>query len=135
MILVDTNVLLDVVLNDPNWAEWSQRQLDAAALVDELAINDVVYAELSVGYQDIHALERMMAQAQLVLWPISRNALFAAGKAYRRYRVAGGTKTGVLPDFFLGAQAFVEDAELITRDARRYRTYFPEVRLIAPDQA
>jgi predicted nucleic acid-binding protein len=134
MILADTNVLVDVVENDPHWADWSQRQLEAAAASDELAINAVVYAELSVGYRRIHDLNAMLAAAGIVLMQIPRPALFLAGKAFRRYRRAGGTKTGVLADFFIGAHAVIEDAALITRDAARYRTYFPGIALIAPNR-
>jgi hypothetical protein len=133
MILADTNVLIDVVENDPNWADWSQRQLEAAAASDDLAINAVVYAELSVGYRSIHDLDAMLAAAGIVLMQIPRPALFLAGKAFRRYRRAGGTKTGVLPDFLIGAHAVVEDAALITRDAARYQRYFRGIALIAPN--
>ena len=125
MILADTNVLVDVIENDPNWADWSQRQLEAAAASDELAINAVVYAELSVGYRRIHDLDAMLAAAGIILMQISRPALFLAGKAFQRYRRAGGTRTGVLPDFFIGAHAVISDATLITRDPRHYRRYSP----------
>jgi hypothetical protein len=133
LILVDTNVVLDLVTDDPRWAGWSQRQLALAATQDELAINDAIYAELSIHYDSIDELEAMIRDARLVSAVIPRPALFLAGKAFRRYRAAGGTKTGVLPDFFIGAHAVVEDAALITRDAARYRTYFPGIALIAPN--
>lgn len=133
MIFADTNVLVDVVKNDPDWADWSQRQLEAAAASDELAINAVVYAELSVGYRRLRDLDAMLAAAGIVLMQIPRPALFLAGKAFQRYRRAGGTKTGVLADFFIGAHAVIEDAALITRDATRYRTYFPGIMLIVPN--
>jgi predicted nucleic acid-binding protein len=132
LIFVDTNVLLDVVTDDPKWAQWSQHQLDAAALRDRLAISDVVYAELSINYPRIELLDAMIAAAHLVIASAPRAALFLAGKAYQRYRSAGGTRTGILPDFFIGAQASLAGAPLITRDARRYRTYFPRLTLIAP---
>ena len=132
MILVDTNVLLDLVTDDPLWAEWSQRQLDFAAAQDEIAINDVVYAELSIGYARIEELDEMIDTAGLVSAQIPRAALFLAGKAIERYRAAGGVKIGVLPDFFLGAHAVISDCVLITRDAARYKTYFPGIMLIAP---
>lgn len=132
MIFVDTNVLIDVIKNDPVWGDWSQQQLDAAAALDEVAINDVVYAELAVGYESPDNLDSMIARSGLILVPIPRVALFMAGKAYQRYRAAGGARTGVLPDFFIGAQAFAARAELLTRDPRRYRTYFPGISLIAP---
>lgn len=133
MILVDTNVLLDVVGRDPVWAEWSRRQLNLAAAIDDMAINDIVYAELSVGYRAVEELDGMLVEAGIALSPIPRPALFLAGKAFRRYREAGGSRTGVLPDFFIGAHAAVSESALITRDARRYRSYFPEITLIAPD--
>jgi predicted nucleic acid-binding protein len=133
VILVDTNVILDLVMGDPVRSEWSQRELDSAAARDQIAINDVVYAELSVGYQAIEQLDAMLAGTGLVSAPIPRAALFLAGKIFQRYRRAGGTRTGVLADFFLGAHAAVEDAPLITRDTARYRTYFPDIALITPD--
>jgi predicted nucleic acid-binding protein len=133
LILVDTNVLLDLVTNDPRWAGWSQEQLDFAAARDEVAINDIVYAELSIGYSRIEELDDLIRGTRLISAPIPRAALFLAGKAFRRYRSAGGTKTGVLPDFFLGAHAVVSQSALITRDTGRYRTYFPAITLIAPD--
>ena len=133
MILVDTNVLVDLVTDDPLWGEWSQRQLDRAAAQDELAINDIVYAELSVGYSRIEELDAMIREVGLVTAAIPRVALFLAGKAFQRYRSAGGRRTGVLPDFFLGAHAVISDCVLITRDAARYRTYFPGIVLIAPN--
>jgi predicted nucleic acid-binding protein len=124
LILIDTNVLVDLVTDDPLWAEWSQHQLDIAAIQDELAINDVVYAELSVRYARIEELDAMIRGARLVNATMPHPALFLAGKAFQRYRSAGGTRTRVLPDFFLGAHAVVSDCVLITRDAARYRTYF-----------
>jgi hypothetical protein len=133
LILVDTNVLLDLVTGDPRWAGWSQEQLDFAAARDEVAINDVVYAELSIGYARIEDLDEMIRGTRLVSAPIPAPALFLAGKAFRRYRSAGGARTGVLPDFFLGAHAVISQSALITRDAARYRTYFPGITLIAPN--
>ncbi len=132
MILVDTNVLLDLATNDATWAAWSQAQLEAAALRDDLAINAVVYAELSIGFRRIEEVDAMIETTGLRLEPIPRPALFLAGKAFRQYRQAGGTKTGVLPDFFIGAHAAVARSPLLTRDAQRYRTYFPTVEVVAP---
>ncbi len=132
MTLVDTNVLLDLVTNDTEWADWSQRQLDAAAVRGPLQINDVVYAELSVGFQRIEELDAVLAAAQIEMAPIPREALFLAGKVFQRYRAGGGSRTGVLPDFFIGAHAAVADLPLLTRDVRRYRTYFPTLSLVAP---
>ena len=133
MILLDTNVLLDVVTGDPVWSDWSRQQLNAGAATDQIAINDIVYAELSVGYRNMDELDEMIATAGIAMAPMPRAALFLAGKAFRRYRTAGGVKTGVLPDFFVGAHAVVADCTLITRDARRYRAYFPGITLIAPN--
>jgi len=132
MIFVDTNILIDVTEDDAIWGDWSRQQLVAAAGLGEVAINDVVYAELAIGYQKIENLDAMIARLGIVVTSIPRIALFLAGKAYHRYRASGGIRTGVLPDFFLGAQALVAGAELITRDSRRYRTYFPGLALIAP---
>jgi predicted nucleic acid-binding protein len=133
VILVDTNVLLDLVTGDPRWGQWSRQQLDVAAARDEIAINDIIYAELSVGYSRIEELDAMICNAGLVSAAIPRPARFLAGKAFQLYRAGGGIKTGVLPDFFIGAHAVISDSALITRDAARYRTYFPGIALIAPN--
>ncbi len=132
MVLIDTNVLLDIVTNHPQWADWSQRQLEAAALKDQLAINAVVYAELSIGFRRIEEVEAVLRKTQIVIEEIPREALFLAGKAFQRYKARGGTRTGVLPDFFIGAHATVLGIALLTRDARRYRDYFPKLELLAP---
>jgi predicted nucleic acid-binding protein len=132
MILVDTNVLLDVVTRDPAWADWSKRQLEAAALRDQLAINQVVYSELSAGFTAIEQVEEVLGLVGIAIAQMSRPALFMAGRVFQEYRRRGGGRTGVLPDFFIGAQAAVLRAQLITRDAGRYRSYFPTVELIAP---
>lgn len=133
MILVDTDVLLDVLQNDPNWAEWSQGQLESASLVERLAINPVIYSELSIAFHRIEELEAILADSALRFESIPREALFLAGKAFLAYQRAQGNKTGVLPDFYIGAHAAVMKWPLLTRDANRYRSYFPTVQLIAPD--
>jgi predicted nucleic acid-binding protein len=130
--LVDTNVLLDVVTNDATWADWSIRQLDAAALKGPLAINDVVYAELSVRFASIETLDVVLHDAGIAMETMPRPALFLAGKVFLRYREAGGRRTGALPDFFIGAHAAVTGFALLTRDEQRYRSYFPTVDLITP---
>jgi len=132
MTLVDTNVLLDLATNDVTCANWSIRQLDAAALKGPLAINDVVYAELSVRFTEIEALESTLDDASVVMERIPRPALFLAGKAFQRYRAWGGRRSGVLPDFFIGAHAAVMQIPLLTRDAQRYRSYFPTIDLVTP---
>ncbi|MEP6565458.1 MAG: type II toxin-antitoxin system VapC family toxin [Mesorhizobium sp.] len=133
MTLVDTNVLLDLVTDDPNWADWSVAQLEAASLDGPLLINDVVYAEVAVRYARIEDLEAFLDAAGLEMAPMPRAALFLAGKAFTQYRQSGGSRTGVLPDFFIGAHAAVSRFPLLTRDVGRYRTYFPSLRLITPD--
>jgi predicted nucleic acid-binding protein len=130
--LIDTNVLLDLVTDDPDWADWSLAGLEQAALAGPLLINDVVYAETSVRYERIEDLDAMLAQATIEIARTPRSALFLAGKAFRRYRASGGRRTGVLPDFLIGAHSAVEGWPLLTRDAARYRRYFPKVMLIAP---
>jgi predicted nucleic acid-binding protein len=131
--LVDTNVLLDLVTDDPKWADWSLSQLEAASLDGPLLINDAVYAELAVRYERIEHLEAFVDRAGLEMTSMPRAALFLAGKVFTQYRKAGGSRTGVLPDFFIGAHAAVAGLRLLTRDAGRYRTYFPSLQLIAPD--
>jgi len=131
--LVDTNVLLDLVTDDPVWADWSLSQLGSASLDGPLLINDVVYAELAVRYARIEQLEVFINEAGLEMTSMPRAALFLAGKAFIQYRKAGGSRTGVLPDFFIGAHAAVAQVPLLTRDDRRYRTYFPSLTLISPD--
>jgi predicted nucleic acid-binding protein len=133
MILVDSNVLLDVVTDGPVWANWSQSQLEQAAIAGPLVINDVIYAEISTRYSSVGAVDSMLLDMGIDMTTMPRSALFLAGKAYIRYRAAGGLRTGVLADFFIGAHAAVEQLPLLTRDARRYRSYFPAVKLIAPE--
>lgn len=129
---VDTNVLLDLATNDATWADWSERQLDAASLRGPMLINDVVYAELSVRFATIEALDVFVEAAGLEHAPIPHAALFLAAKAFQAYRGSGGVRTGVLPDFFIGAHAAVDALPLLTRDVQRYRSYFPKLTLIAP---
>lgn len=134
MILVDTNVILDLVENDPVWADWSQQQLEAASLQATLCINSVIYAELSIAFDDIEDLENVLKQGEFRMEPIPREALYLAGKAFVKYRKQKGAKTAVLPDFFIGAHAAVAEMPLLTRDTRRYASYFPTVQLIAPQR-
>jgi predicted nucleic acid-binding protein len=132
VIVVDTSVLLDVVLNDPVWGIRSRQALDDAMAMGELVINDIVYAELSTRYPTIEAFETVLASVPLKHRPIPKPALFLAAKAFRLYRQRGGTKTGVLPDFFIGAHAATTDAGLLTRDPSQVRSYFPGVVLVTP---
>jgi predicted nucleic acid-binding protein len=133
LTLVDTNVLLDVFTEDPKWLAWSLARLEEAAVQGPLLINDVIYAETSTRYPTIEDFEAALAGAGITVARISRTALFLAGKAFVQYRGAGGIRTGVLADFFIGAHAAVERLPLLTRDARRYRHYFPTVALTSPD--
>ena len=132
LVLVDTNVLLDLVTDDPQWYEWSVGHLEEPALAGPVLINDIVYAEISIRYERIEDIDAMLAEAQIEVAPTPRAALFLAGKAFQRYRRARGKRTGVLPDFFIGAHAAVNGWHLLTRDVSRYRRYFPTVALIAP---
>jgi predicted nucleic acid-binding protein len=132
MILVDTNVLLDIAGKDLLWAGWSIAALEAASLEGPLLINSVIYAELSVRYPTIEALEDFVDKAGLVVADIPRSALFLAGKAFGRYRRIGGVRTGVLSDFFIGAHAAVMNIPILTRDFWNYRSYFPEIMLRTP---
>ncbi|MGQ3356210.1 MAG: type II toxin-antitoxin system VapC family toxin [Phreatobacter sp.] len=132
MILADTNVLLDIFTDDPVWADWSAARLDAALILGPVVINDVVFAELSVRFERIDDVDAALAGAGIAVDPVPREALFLAGKVFLAYRRAGGPRTGVLPDFFIGAHAAVRGWPLLTRDARRYRTWFPGLELIAP---
>jgi predicted nucleic acid-binding protein len=133
MTLIDSNVLLDLVTDGQTWADWSERQLERAALRGPLIVNDVIYAEISTRYTTVDAVDLMLRDLNVELVTIPRLALFVAGKACLRYRSAGGMRTGVLADFFIGAHAAVEKLPLLTRDTRRYRSYFPTVVLISPE--
>ena len=132
MLLVDTNVLVDVLENEPEWADWSINQLRAQSKVHPLAINPVIYAELSLTFSTVEALDETIENLGLAVMELPRPALFLAGKAFVRYRRRGGKKSNVLADFFIGAHAAVLGCPVLTRDARRYQTYFPSVALITP---
>ena len=131
-ILVDSNIILDVFLDDPNWAEWSESQLVKFSSNTKLFINPIVYSEVSIGFKRIEDLEHALNHSGLQMLEIPKEALFLAGKAYLKYRKSKGTKQSPLPDFYIGAQAAILEMNLITRDPSRYRTYFPTVHLISP---
>lgn len=133
MLLVDTNVLVDVLENDPEWADWSIGQLRAQSKIHRLAINPIIYSELSLTFSTVEALDQAVRNMGLALIEVPRPALFLAGKAFVRYRRQGGRKNNVLADFFVGAHAAVSRYPLLTRDTRRYTSYFSDVALIAPD--
>lgn len=132
MLLVDTNVLVDVLQNDPQWADWSMAQMRAQSSLHALVINPIIYAEVSLSFSTLEALEDAVATLALEIREIPRPALFLAAKAYAQYRRRGGSKLQVLPDFFIGAHAVVEGWPLLTRDASRFRTYFPTLDVLAP---
>ena len=132
-ILVDSNIILDVFLDDPNWAEWSESKLVKFSSITKLFINSVIYTEVSVGFKRIEELESALTRSGFQLLEIPKEALFLAGKAFLKYRKNSGTKRSPLPDFYIGAQAAIFDMDLITRDVTRYRTYFPTVGLITPE--
>lgn len=135
MLLVDTNVIVDVLEDDPTWADWSIRQLRAQAQVHELLINPVIYAELSLTFNSVEALDDAIESMGFTMQELPRPALFLASKAFVKYRRAGGAKGNVLADFFIGAHAAVARCSLLTRDVRRYKNYFPTVPLIVPEDA
>ena len=131
-VMVDSNIVLDVFLNDPKWADWSESKLDEYDQLGILYINSIVYSEISIGFKRIEDLESAIATAGLQILEIPKEALFLAGKAYLKYKKRKGTKRTPLPDFFIGAQAAVQNLDLITRDVSRYQSYFPTVKLITP---
>ena len=132
-VLVDSNVILDIFLDDPEWADWSESALENYSEYTTLYINAIIYTEVSVGFKKIEELESALHKGGFQILEIPREALFLAGKAYLKYKRVKGTKKSPLPDFYIGAQAAVLDLDLITRDDGRYRTYFPTVRIICPE--
>ena len=132
-ILVDSNIILDIFLNDPNWADWSEETLAKYSSYTKLYINSIVYTEISIGFKKIEELESAINRGEFQMLEIPKEALFLAGKAFLQYRKATGTKRSPLPDFYIGAQAAIFNLSLITRDISRYKTYFPTVKLIHPE--
>ena len=132
-VLVDSNVILDIFLDDPDWANWSESALSAQSLEKSLCINAIIYSEISIGFEKIEQLESAIQKGGFQLLEIPKEALFLAGKAYLKYKKGKGTKQSPLPDFYIGAHAAVLGLDLITRDVSRYRTYFPTVGLICPE--
>ena len=131
MILVDSNVLIDVLTNDPVWQEWSSEQLTRLGNTRQLAINPLIFAEIAIAYPDEAQLDAALP-VTLVRLPLPYTAAFMAGRAFLEYRRRGGTRRSPLPDFYIGAHAAAEGHTIVTRDAARYRTYFPDVAMIAP---
>lgn len=131
-VLVDTNVLIDVATEDPRWLPWSSGQLANAMASGRVAVNPVIYAEFSVYYATIEEVEAALSGFDFQRLAIPYEAAFLAGKVFKRYRARGGQRNAPLPDFFVGAHAAVEGLTLLTRDAKRYREYFPKLKMIAP---
>lgn len=130
--LVDTNVLLDVLTQDPRWFGWSSQSLTEAFDRGRVVINPVIYSEVSVGFDAIEELDDALPSEYVEREPLPWEAGFLAGKAFVSYRRRGGTKTSPLPDFYIGAHAAVRGHRLLTRDPARFRTYFPRLEVIAP---
>lgn len=133
MTLVDSNVLLDILTEDPTWSPWSIPALAAARDAGTLVINPIVYAEVSVRFARIEELDAAIPATDFLREELPYSAGFLAGKAYIRYRRQGGTKNSPIADFYIGAHAAVCDYDLLTRDTARYRTYFPKLALVAPE--
>jgi predicted nucleic acid-binding protein len=131
-VLVDSNVILDVLTEDPHWFDWSATQLAACAETGTLLINPIIYAEISIGFQDQAELDAALPPAFFQREALPYSAAFLAGKAFLRYRQSGRVRRSPLPDFYIGAHAMVCGYTLLSRDATRYQTYFPELNLIVP---
>lgn len=134
MTLVDSNVLIDVLTPDTNWEMWSVSTLGHLSLVGELIVNEVVYVELSARYESRAVVDAVVAELGVRFHRMPLDAIHKAGRVFNTYRKRGGTRTSLLPDFFIGAHALTLGIPVLTRDVRRYQTYFPEVTLIAPGQ-
>ena len=132
-VFVDSCVLLDLFTNDPKWAQWSERILEQYSQTNTLYINSIVYTEVSIGFNKIEEVEKAISELAIKVLEIPREALFLTGKTFLKYRKNKGTKNSPLPDFFIGAHASVSTFALITRDTNKYKTYFPQVKLIHPE--
>jgi predicted nucleic acid-binding protein len=132
MVLVDSNILIDLFTDDPLWADWSMDRLIEQGTKDTLGINPIIYAEISIGFTSIKKLETALEPLKVFRSELPYHAAFLAGKAFLKYKRAGGEKRSPLPDFYIGAHASCSQFPLLTRDANRYRTYFPNVELICP---
>ena len=130
-VLVDSNVLLDILIPDPNWEDWSSAALAKAAESALLAINPIIYGEVSVGFDRIEDLDAALPE-ELRREQLPWDSAFLAGKAFLSYRRRRGERSSTLPDFFIGAHAAIRDYALLTRDSTRYKTYFPTLTIISP---
>lgn len=134
MFLADSNLLLDIFGDDPSWGGWSKQTLGESLAVGDVGINPVIFAEISVRFEDSASLDAGVNELMLTRLPLPYEAAFLAGRAFRSYRRAGGLRSSPLPDFYIGAHAEVADLTVLTRDVSRFRTYFPSVRLISPTE-
>lgn len=130
--LVDSNVIVDLLTEDKSWFDWSSESLGAAAGAGRLAINPIIYAEVSIPFARVEVVDAVLSQQAFLRLPLPWPAAFLAGKCFTAYRRRGGSRRSPLPDFYIGAHAAVAGMRLLTRDAGRYRTYFPRLELIAP---
>lgn len=133
LVMIDSNVLIDVLKDDPHWAAWSLDQLEALITERRGVINAIIYAEVAAGFADIETFEAALGELRLIREPLPWEAAFLASQAYKLYRKRGGAKVSPLPDFYIGAHASLAGYALLTRDPRRYRDYFPKLELIAPN--
>ena len=131
-VLIDSCVLLDLFTNDPNWANWSEEVLEKYSQTNTLYINSIVYTEVSIGFNKIEEVDAAISDFGVKVLEMPREVLFLTGKTFLDYRRNSGTKVSPLPDFFIGAHAAVSNFDLITRDAGKFKTYFPNVNLISP---
>lgn len=132
-VFLDTNVLLDILTNDPKWADWSSRQFQRAER-EGIAINPILYAELAAHFSSIDDVDHFLRPSVFKRVPLPFEAAFSASRAFLAYRRSGGTKSSPLPDFYIGAHAEHAGYTLVTRDVSRYRTYFPRIKLVAPER-
>jgi hypothetical protein len=132
-VLVDSNVILDLATEDPQWCGWSSEMLARCADEAELVIDPLIYSEVSIGFETIEEVEDVLPREAFRREHLPWEAAFLAGKCFLKYRRAGGERRSPLPDFYIGAHAAVRGYRLLSRDARRYRTYFPGLDLLAPD--
>lgn len=131
-ILVDSNILIDLFDYESQWHEWSKEQLKNYGNEAILVINPIIYAEISLHFKDEEQLDKALSTSLLRRDPLPWKAASLAARAFLEYRKSGGSKTSTMPDFFIGAHAVVEQMQLLTRDARRYKTYFPTLEIIYP---
>lgn len=134
-VLVDSCILLDLFTDDPSWGDWSEIILNKYSQTNSLFINSIVYTEISIGFTHIEEVEKALSELDIKVLEMPREALFLTGKVFLKYRRNKGTKTSPLPDFFIGAHASVSKLAVITRDSAKYKTYYPQLKLIHPDNS